>query len=100
MRKIGVLVLAAATAMVLAVGSGSAVAASPAAEACAAEGGTYTKAPGSTASCVFPEESVANENANPDNNGRTVQTTDTGQGNLNNNPESTCTGPPGQCAQQ
>jgi hypothetical protein len=96
MRKIGVLVLAAATAMVLAVGSGSAVAAAPVVEQCEADGGTYVK-DGSTAGCVFPPENVGN--APEHSNAQETQTTDTGHGNLNNRPESECTGPPGQCAQ-
>ena len=46
MKKIGVLVLAAATAMVLAVGSGSAVAASGSERACDDLNGTYNQGRG------------------------------------------------------
>jgi hypothetical protein len=96
MRKIGVLVLAAATAMVLAVGSGAAVAASGSARDCAAQDGTYIK-DGPDAICVLPEEKVSSPNANPNNNAQTTQSTTTGQGNLGNDPETVCDGPPGQC---
>jgi hypothetical protein len=96
-KRVGAAIAVCAVAVGLTVPAGTAVAASPAQEACEADGGVYTKAPGSTASCVFPEESVANENANPDNNAQTTQDTTTGQGNLGNRTEDTCTGPPGQC---
>ena len=75
---------------------GSALAASGSQRQCEADGGQYVKN-GSAATCVFPEESVANENANPNNNGQTTQDTTTGHGNINNDPVTTCTGPPGQC---
>jgi hypothetical protein len=52
MRKIAILVLAAATALVLAIGSGSAVAAN-AEDNCTAAGGTYVKDPPLNR-CVFP----------------------------------------------
>jgi hypothetical protein len=77
----------------------SANAASGSQRACEFDGGTYIK-DGADSICVYPEESVANENANPDNNGQTTQDTDTGHGNLGNKTVSECTGPPGQCMQQ
>ena len=77
-------------------GSTSAPAASGSARECEAAGGTYTK-DGPNSICVFPEESVASPNANPNNNAQTTQTTTTGQGNINNKPQDTCSGPPGQC---
>jgi hypothetical protein len=80
----------------LAFGAGTALAASGSERDCEADGGTYTKS-GPDSICVYPEESVANENANPDNNAQTTQETDTGQGNLGNKTESECVGPPGQC---
>ena len=58
MRKIAILVLAAATAMVLAIGSGSAVAANPE-DNCTAAGGTYVKDPPLNR-CVFPGTPVGN----------------------------------------
>jgi hypothetical protein len=96
MRKIGVLVLAAATAMVLAVGSGSAVAASDAQRTCEAGGGVYTKT-GSTAFCDFGTENVGN--APEHSNAQETSSTETGQGNLKKS-EPVCEGPPGQCAQR
>jgi hypothetical protein len=94
MRKIAVLVVAAATALVLAVGSGSAGAASGSFRDCDAAGGTYIKS-GPDSICVFPEENVGNA---PDHsNSQTTQSTTTGQGNLSNDPETVCEGPPGQC---
>jgi hypothetical protein len=78
---------------------GTASAASGSERDCLAAEGTYIK-DGPDSICVYPEESVANENANPDNNGQTTQDTDTGHGNLGNKTESECTGPPGQCMQQ
>jgi hypothetical protein len=52
MKKLGILVLAAATALVLTVGSGSAVAASPKQE-CERAGGTWSDTPPDQ-QCTFP----------------------------------------------
>jgi hypothetical protein len=94
--KLAGIALAAGLALT-AFGTGAALAASGSERDCEAAGGTYTKV-GSDAICVFPEESVANENANPDNNGQTTQDTETGQGNISpKEGEVTCEGPPGQC---
>jgi hypothetical protein len=75
---------------------GSALAASGSERECEAAGGTYQKS-GPDAICVFPPEKVSSPNANPNNNAQTTQGTTTGQGNLGNDPVTTCTGPPGQC---
>lgn len=77
-------------------GSASAMAASGSQRQCEAGGGTFDKS-GPDAVCVFPEEKVSSPNANPDNNAQTTQDTTTGQGNLGNRTETTCTGPAGQC---
>jgi len=58
MRKIGLLVLAAATAMLLAIGSGSAVAASPEQD-CINDGGVFTKSPPDN-QCTFPGDPPGN----------------------------------------
>jgi hypothetical protein len=61
---------------------------------CTESGGTYTK-DGPNSICVYPEQNVGNA---PDHsNSQTTQDTTTGQGNLNNKPQDTCTGPKGQC---
>lgn len=74
----------------------AAVAASGSERECDLAGGTYIK-DGPNSICVFPEEKVSNENANPDNNAQTTQDTTTGHGNLGNKPVEECTGPAGQC---
>jgi hypothetical protein len=79
-----------------ALGSGTALAASGSQRECEAAGGTYVKS-GPNAICEFPEEQVANENANPNNNSQSTEETTTGHGNIGNDPVTTCTGPPGQC---
>ena len=67
---------------------------------CEAAGGTYTKN-GSTPTCVFPEVTQDGKSQNPKFQ-KSSQTTDTGQGNLSNKPDSnttnTCSSPcpPGQ----
>lgn len=61
---------------------------------CTEAGGTYEK-DGPNAICVYPEENVGN--APPHSNSQTTQTTETGQGNINNKETETCTGPRGQC---
>ena len=61
---------------------------------CTQSGGIYTK-DGPNSICVYPEQNVGNA---PDHsNSQTTQDTTTGQGNLNNKPQPTCTGPKGQC---
>ena len=77
-------------------GAADAMAASGSERDCAAAGGTYTK-DGPNSICVFPEEKVSNENANPRNNADTTQDTTTGHGNLGNKPVDECTGNPGHC---
>jgi hypothetical protein len=80
----------------LAFGPTGALAASPGSADCTTSGGVYEKT-GPTATCVYPSQPVANPNANPNNNSQTTQDTTTGQGNLGNKTQNTCTGPKGQC---
>jgi hypothetical protein len=94
-RLAGVLAVA-AIAVGLTVPAGTASAASGSQRECEAAGGFYDKS-GPDAICVFPEEKVSSPNANPNNNAQTTTSTTTGQGNLGNDPVTTCTGPPGQC---
>ena len=85
-----------ASVSLFAFGATGAMALSGSAQECAAAGGAYTK-DGPNSICVFPEEKVSNENANPNNNAYTTQDTTTGHGNIDNKPVDTCTGNPGHC---
>ena len=85
-----------ASVSLIAFGAADAMALSGSERDCDAANGTYTK-DGPNSICVFPEEKVSNENANPNNNADTTQETTTGQGNLGNKPVDECTGNPGHC---
>jgi hypothetical protein len=74
-------------------GTTATLAASPSQTQCAALGGTLENQSG-TKVCVGVPQPVGNCQ---NDSCQTTTTTDTGQGNLNNKPTSTCTGPKGQC---
>lgn len=63
---------------------------------CEANGGTYTK-DGADSICVYPVTKPGNNPPGPQ--GSESQDTSTGQGNLDNKTQNTCTGNPGQCKQ-
>jgi hypothetical protein len=87
--------IAAATALLLAMGGGHALAASNAQVQCEASGGIFEKN-GPVATCVYEEETNnPNENAN-ENAQKSVVVNETGKGNLKKS-ETECEGPPGQC---
>jgi ribosomal protein L37AE/L43A len=79
-----------------ALGSGTALAASPSEEECTACGGTLVNDSG-TKICQCAE---TKKDVNGNANGTATQTTNTGQGNLDNKSTSSCTGNQGQCKQQ
>lgn len=76
----------------LAIGTSSALA-SGSSTACEADGGTYTK-DGPNSTCTYPETT---KDVNGNAYGTATQDTTTGQGNLGNDPVTTCTGNPGHC---
>ncbi|MER9585474.1 hypothetical protein [Mesorhizobium sp. M0276] len=89
------LILAAAAAFMgsaFVLGSGAAFASGSSTE-CEAAGGTYTK-DGPNSICVYPETT---KDVNGNAYGTATQDTTTGQGNLGNDPVTTCTGNPGHC---
>jgi hypothetical protein len=96
MRGYTMIMVAAATVAFLggglAIGTSSALA-SGSSTACEADGGTYTKN-GADSTCTYP---VTTKDVKGNANGTATQDTTTGQGNLGNDPVTTCTGNPGHC---
>ena len=94
------LVLAAATLAFLggglAIGTGGALAASGSERECDAGGGTYVK-DGPDSICTYPETT---KDVPGNAFGTATEETTTGQGNLDNKTEETCTGNKGQCKHQ
>ncbi len=97
-RRISLLFVAALLMMAVAV---PAFAASPSQEQCEAGGGTFDRQQGQV-SCEQPEVITPGKNENQTKFQQTSQTTDTGQGNINNKEDSDTTTtcgtpcPPGQ----
>ena len=100
-RIIMMLTVAALMVAAMTVTAAGAFAASPSQTQCEAGGGTYTHDQGQ-AKCVYPEVTTQGKNTNQPKFQQTSQTTDTGQGNISNKPDSNTTTtcgtpcPPGQ----